>query len=154
MRGLLIAIILVLLPAWASAAYQNPVVIANERQQDGRTKLVFEFTGTAAEPVVRRPFIVLPSTTPTILRNWIDATLNELDLMHAAATLPSVQPGQTVPRLAPVPPTPTAKSVWRRKVEIYKQFAGNSFTGAIATALAALKADIEATYEAGFLLGE
>lgn len=149
----LLLLVVLLAPSVTQAAYQSPIVVTNE-SQDGRTKLVFQFTGNAGEPVVRKEFIVQPTTTATLLRNWIDATITELDLMRTAATLPSVQAGQTVTRLAPAPPAPTAKTVWRRKVEAYKNFAGNSFTGGIATDLATLKADIEATYQAGFLQGE
>lgn len=149
MRVLAIAIMLLLLPVWASAAYQNPVVIANEPKADGRIKLVFEFKGNAGEPTVTKDFIVQPSTTATIVRNWIYTTIAELDLMNTAATLPALQPGQTVTRLAPVAPTPSACAVWKRKVEQYTQVAGNAFTGTIATELAALKSDIESTYPAG-----
>lgn len=151
---ILFLLMLLLAPSMASAAYLNPTVIANERQQNGSTKLLFRFNGNAGEPAVTREFTVQPSTTATLLRNWVDATLDELDLMNTAANLASLQNGQTVPRLAPVAPAPTARIVWRRKVDWYAQACTSGFVGAIATGCAALKSDIEATYQAGFILGE
>lgn len=150
MRILLLCI-LILAPAVASAAYLNPTVISNERQPNGSTKLIFRFNGNAGEPAVTRDYIVNPTTTATILRNWVDATINELDLMNTAANLASLQAGQTVPRLAPSAPVRTAKAIWREKASTYERACTNSFAGAVATACSALKTDIEATYAAGFL---
>ncbi len=141
----------VLIPELAHATYQNPTVISNERLSSGSTKLIFRFNGNAGEPSVTREYMVGPATTATILRNWVDATLDELNLMHTAATLPSLQPGQVVPRLAPVAPSASAKDVWQRKVANYAQFCTRSFTGSIATDCTTMKSDIEATYQAGFL---
>lgn len=152
MRVLVILILVFLLvPAMADAAYQNPIVIDNERLPVGSTRLKFQFSGNAGEPVVIREYMVGPGTTATILRNWVDATLDELNLMHTAATLPALQPGQTVPRLAPVVPSASAKNVWQRKAANYAQFCTHSFTGSIETACTALKGDIESTYATGFL---
>lgn len=148
---ILFLLALLLMPSLAHAAYQNPTVISNERQPSGSTKLIFRFAGNAGEPVVTREYMVGPATTATILRNWVDATLNELDLTHTAATIPSLQAGQTVPRLAPVPPATSAKDVWQQKVSMYKQACTNGFIGSVATACTALKSDIETTYQAGFL---
>jgi hypothetical protein len=72
--------------------------------------------------------------------------------MRTAATLPSLQIGQTVTPLAPTaPPAPTAKQVWLGKVSQYNQFAALGLTGTAATDLAALLADINATYITGYL---
>ena len=150
----LIVLILLLAPSMASAAYQNPTVISNERQPNGSTKLIFRFNGNAGEPAVTREFTVQPSTTATLLRNWVDTTINELDLMNTAANLASLQNGQTVPRLVPVAPAPTVRMAWRRKADWYAQTCTNGFAGTIATECGTLKADIEATYQAGFILGE
>lgn len=142
---------MLLIPYVAQAAYTNPTVISNERLAVGSTKLIFRFNGDAGEPAVTREYMVGPSTTATILRNWVDATLNELNLMHTAATLPALQPGQTVPRLAPVSGTPSAAEVWQRKVSRYSRACTLGLTGAIATDCTTLKGDIETTYQAGFL---
>ena len=152
MRTLTSALSLLLLaPVMASAAYQSPIVIDNERLSVGSTRLKFQFSGNAGEPVVIREYMVGPGTTATILRNWVDATLDELNLTHTAATLPALQPGQTVPRLAPVAPTASAKDVWQRKAASYARFCTHSFTGSVETACTTLKSDIESTYQAGFL---
>lgn len=148
---ILLLLAMLLIPHVAQAAYTNPTVISNERLAVGSTKLIFRFNGDAGEPAVTREYMVGPATTATILRNWVDATLNELNLMHTAATLPALQPGQTVPRLAPVVPAPSAKDAWQRKVANYVQFCAQSFTGLIATDCATMKSNIESTYAAGFL---
>ncbi len=148
---ILLLLVLLLAPSLAQAAYQNPTVISNERQPNGSTKLIFRFNGNAGEPAVTRDYTVNPTTTATILRNWVDATLNELDLMNTAANLASLQAGQTVPRLAPAAPTRTAKAVWREKTAIYERTCMQSFAAPVATACGTLKTDIESTYVAGFL---
>lgn len=149
MRSLLILLML-LAPSLALAAYQNPTVISNERQQNGFPRITFQFTGNAGEPVVRRAYVVSSSTTATTLRNWIANTIDELDLMHTAGTLAILQPGQTVPRLNRVNPAPTAKQIWRGKLDRYIHAKDSGIT-AIASALTTMKADLEATYQAGFL---
>jgi len=151
---ILLLLALLLVPHVAQATYQNPIVISNERLTVGSTKLIFQFSGNAGEPVVTREYMVGPATTATILRNWVDATLDELNLMHTAATLPALQPGQTVPRLAPVVPAASAKDVWRRKVANYAQFCTRSFAASVATDCTTMKGDIESTYQAGFLDGQ
>lgn len=152
MRQLMLCILLTaLLPSWATAAYQNPTIIANERLSVGSTKLILRFNGNAGEPAVTREYMIGPDTTVTSIRNWVDATIKELDLMQAVSVNASAQPGQTVPRLAPAASVPTARDIWQSKVASYTQKCGNGFTGAIATACTTLKADIESTYQAGYL---
>lgn len=131
-------------------AYTNPTIVANEPQTDGTLRLVLKFSGNAGEPDVIKDFIVKSSTTPTILRNWIDATMVELDKIRTAATIPGLQVGQTITRLAPTPATPSPKSVWQTKLNQYLQAKGYGITAADAD-LAAMKADLEATYQTGFL---
>ena len=147
----LLTSILVVLPTLASAAYQNPTVVTNERQPNGSTRMVLQFTGNNGEPVVAREFTIVANTTATNFRNWVHSVIAELNLMHSAASLPALQPGQIVPALAPTPPTPSAKNIWRNKVFLYDQLVGKSYAGTLATDMTALKADIEATYQAGFL---
>lgn len=148
---ILLMILLLLVPLEAGAAYQNPTVIANERLSVGSTKLIFRFAGDDGEPIVTREYMIGPNTTPTILRNWVDATLDELNLMQAAATLPALQPGRVVPRLAPTVPAPSARAIWTRQVGLYREVCQSAFVGQVATDCAALKATIESTYQAGFL---
>ena len=85
MKRLLIACILSLIPAWALAAYQNPTVLENNRQADGGGVILFEFTGNAGEPTVQRRFVVQPNATVTSLRNWVDDTIAELNLLQTAS---------------------------------------------------------------------
>ena len=150
MKRLLIACILSLIPAWVFAAYQNPTVLENNRQADGGGVILFEFTGNAGEPTVQRRFVVQPNATVTSLRNWVDDTIAELNLLQTARTLPSLQPGQTVTRLARTTPPPTAKQVWLDKLRRYLDLKNSDITAA-ASAISALKADLEATYQAGYL---
>lgn len=144
-------IIILLLPTWANADYQNPTVISNERLSTGSTKLTFRFLGDSGEPIVTREYVIGPNTTASLLRNWIDSTINELNLMNAAAMLPALQPGQIVPRLAPPVVSPSGKQIWRRKLQIYNETNAASLTGAAATDLATLKTELESTYQTGYL---
>lgn len=139
-----------LFPSLSFAAYQNPTVLANDKLSNGTVKISFQFTGNAGEPIVRRDFIVSAGTTATTLRNWIADTIDELDLMYTAGTLAILQPGQTIPRLNRVPATPTAKQIWVEKLSRYLHVKDSGIVAA-ASDIAALKADLEATYQAGFI---
>ena len=145
---------LLLLPSISLAAYQNPTITANTKQADGSIRLTFRFTGNAGELVVNRDYQVNADTTATAVRNWVDDTIKELDFLQTAASLPSVQPGQTVTRLARTVPAPTAQQVWARKLHRYLTIKDSGLAGsALASDVAALKADLEATYQAGHLNG-
>lgn len=112
----ILALLLLLCPSLAFAAYQDPVVISKEPRADGIVKLVVEFSGNAGEPSVRRDYNISASTTATAFRNWVYTTKQELNKLHTAATLPSLQKGQTIPALAPsTPDPPTAQQVWLEK---------------------------------------
>ena len=141
---------LLFVPSVGFAAYQNPTVIANERQANGFPRITFQFTGNAGEPTAVRSYVISASTTAAALRNWIADTIDELDLMHTAGTLSILQPGQTVPRLNRAVVTPTAKQIWVEKLSRYLAVKDAGITAASAD-LAALKADLEATYQAGFI---
>lgn len=149
---ILILLVVLLFPSLSFAAYNTATVISNELKEDGRTRLVFRFTGNAGEPGVTREYFVNSGSTATVLRNWVDSILGDLNLMRSAATLPALQVGQIVPPLAPTAPAaPTAKQIWLNKVSRYQQFAALGLTGTAATDLAALLADINATYVTGYL---
>ena len=147
----LLLVLIVLLPSLSFAAYQNPTVSSYERDPNGTGKLILQFAGNAGEPIVVRAYSVTATSTLAVLRNWVDRTIAELDLTHTAASAPQLQPGQTINRLAPTPSSPSAKSVWRIKVQVYDQVCKSSFTGSIANDCATLKGDIESTYQSGFL---
>lgn len=149
MRTLLIAL-LMLAPSLAMAAYQNPTVISNQRQANGTVVVTFAFTGDAGEPTVTRPYTVTGLTTRNAVRTWVDETITELDRVRTAETIADLQPGQTVTRVSRVNPVKAAKQAWREKFELYLRIK-DSGVAAIASYVAALKADIEATYQAGYL---
>jgi len=144
-------VVLLLIPTVSRAAYNAAEVDRNELTAAGAARLVTLFTGNAGEPPVRREYLVNASSTLSGYRQWVKATLDELNLMRAVGVLPGLQPGQTITPLNPVAPALTAKETWHRKVESYSQSCTLSFVGAVATACAALKTDIEATYQAGYL---
>lgn len=150
MKPILIAILL-LVPTLSHAAYNAAEVDRNELTAAGAARLVTLFTGNAGEPPVRREYLVNASSTMAGYRQWVKATMDELNLMRAVGVLPGLQPGQTITPLNPVAPSLTAKETWHRKVESYAQSCALSFVGAVATDCAALKSDIEATYQAGYL---
>lgn len=153
MHVLIVLLGIFLAPSFVLAAYQNPTVVSNQRQANGTVLLTFAFAGNAGEPTVTRGYVVTQGTTPTVVRNWIDDTIKELDLVRTAETLPSIQPGQTVTRLAKSPSVPTAQQVWLQKLATYLRVKDSGIAATNAD-LATLKADLETTYQAGFILGQ
>lgn len=148
---LLLLFILMVVPTVGQAAYNRAEIKTVNKQQNGMIRWTFEFTGNGGEEPKQREFLVMPGTTVALVRNWVDETMTELDQLYTIGNLASVQPGQVVPRLARVPSAPTAKDIWMGKVLNYDRSCTNSFVGAVATACASLKSDIESTYQAGFL---
>lgn len=117
--------------------------------EDRRVRIVVELYGNAGEPTVRREYYVTATDTTTSIRRWcIEQAKNLADVKTVADALTV---GQSI-NLTPItPPTPTAEEVWRAKVARYYRLAGLGLTGQAATDLAALKADIEATYVTAYL---
>lgn len=117
--------------------------------EDRRVRLVIEFTGNAGEPVVRREYYVTATDTGQTIRRWcIDQAKNLGDVKTVADALTV---GQSI-NLTPItPPVPTAEDVWRAKVSRYRSMMGLGLSGQAATDLAALKADLEATYVSAYL---
>lgn len=148
---ILCLIVSLLVPNLAFAAYQNPQIVSNTPQANGAVKLVFAFSGNAGEPTVQLTYLVQHTTTVQGLRNWIDETMTGLDLVRTAGTLPALQPGQTINRLASTPSVKPAVRVWAEKMEKYLRVKDAGVT-AMTADLATLKADLEATYQAGYLL--
>lgn len=148
----LVLTVAVLVPSWGWAAYQNPTVISNERQNDGYVKLRFRYVGNAGEPTVERDYLVQHHSTATALRNWIDDTINELDLLHTATSLPALQPGQTIPRLARTPRALTLKEAWIADFTWYLQIKDAATNiPVLAAPIAAMEADLNTRYQAGYL---
>jgi hypothetical protein len=145
--------LLFILPSLSMAAYQNPTITANTSMPDGSGgQITFQFTGNAGEPVVTRIYQVSAATTATAVRNWVDDTIKELDAMWTAKTIPSAQAGQTVTRLARVNNPQTPKQIWNEKLQRYIMYRDSGITNATFTSnLNALKTDLDATYQAGFI---
>lgn len=117
--------------------------------EDRRVRLVIEFTGNADEPVVRREYYVTAADTGQTIRRWCIEQAKNLGDVKTVADALSV--GQSI-NLTPIaPPVPTAEDVWRAKAARYRSMAGLGLSGQAATDLAALKADIEATYVSAYL---
>lgn len=139
-------------PQLVHAAYLDQAeVLRYEQDQTGSARLIMRFQGNSGEPIVDRPYHVSSSSSVAKLRNWVSQVVTELNLARLAGTAPQVAPGTTLTGLTPSPVTPTAKGVWRTKVQIYKQACESSFAGSVATDCTALKTDIENTYQSGFL---
>jgi len=120
---------------------------------DGRVWITVAFTGNAGEPTVRQRYLVGPNDTGQSIRQWAIAIAENLGSTKNIADNLTV--GQSV-NLTPIPPpanpVPTAREVWQGKVGRYRVFAAlGPWSGAMATALTALKTDIEGTYQDGFI---
>ena len=126
-------------------AYNTATLVQKDPPNDDRrVRIVVQFSGNAGEPTVRREYYVGPSDTLQSIRQW---AINQAASMGAVKTVAdNLTEGMSV-NLTPIAaPAPTAQQVWQGKVERYKALAGLGLVGQAATDLAALKADIEATY--------
>ncbi len=116
---------------------------------DRRVRIVVEFTGNAGEPTVRQEYYITSTDTAQSIRRWAIEQARNLGDVKTVADALTV--GQSV-NLTPInPPAATAEEVWRAKVGRYTRMQDLGLTGQAATDLAALKADIEATYLTGYL---
>ncbi len=129
--------------------YISPATVASVEPDANR--LVIRFTGDAGEPPVLLQYNVDDSATPgPDLRRWVYAMIRRLNSKRGGIT--SVTQGQNITELAPAAPAgPTAKDVWLGKARRAAGFVGVGLSGAAAAALATLQADINATFQAGFL---
>lgn len=142
---ILMVLILGLVPAVSFAAYQDPTIISNDGKQ-----IVFQFSGDAGEDIKTMTYVVQSSTTQKAVREWVKDTIDELNGIRSAATLPALQPGQTVARLNRTAAARAAKETWNDKLARYL-YVKDSGLAASAAELAAMKTDLETTYQAGFL---
>ena len=128
----------------------NAATLLSKDPQPGGIRLIIEFSGNAGEPAVRDSYLVTGDTTLAAIRQW--AYQKAASLTPARTIADGLTVGQTITLTAPpAAPAATAKQVWRAKVSRYQELAGPGYTGAAQTDLAALLADINATYAAGFL---
>ena len=149
-RICLVLCVLLAMPVLSHAGYQNPTVISNDPIAEGDSRIRLQFTGNNGEPTVQRILIVPDGATNQSIRNMVDQIIDQLDRKRTAATMPILQVNNTINRLAVVPPVPTAKQVWQAKYYRYIEIKDGGIVAAAAE-LAAMKADLESTYQAGFL---
>ena len=132
-------------------AYNTATLIQKDPPNDDRrVRIVVQFSGNAGEPTVRREYYVGPSDTLQSIRQW---AINQASSMGSVKTVAdNLTEGMSV-NLTPIAaPAPTAQQVWQSKVNRYLAGKDLGLTGATAVAdLAALKADIEATYLSAYL---
>lgn len=152
---ILFMLVVLLSPSLALAAYLDPEVVRSERQSSGFIKKVMEFRGNNNEPTVQREYLIRPFPTGALLaihfRNWVYTTKRELNQLYTVSQHPNVADGQIVQELAPVASTTPAQQTWLDKVGMFKRACESGFTGAVETDCTAMKADIEATYQAGWI---
>ena len=131
-------------------AYNTATLVQKDPpSEDRRVRLVIEFTGNAGEPTVRREFYVTSADTTQTIRRWCIEQAKSLGDVKTVADALTV--GQSI-NLAPIAtPQATAEEVWRAKAGRYQRMVGLGLSGQAATDLAALKADIEATYITAYL---
>lgn len=125
------------------------LVLRDPPLADGRVQITVEFTGNAGEQAMRRQMHVGPTDTTQTIRRWCIEQAKNLGDVKTVADALTV--GQSI-NLTPInPPTPTAEDIWRGKVSRYRSMAQLGLSGQAVTDLAALKADIEATYVSAYL---
>lgn len=149
-RICLVLCVLLAMPVLSHAGYKNPTVISNDPIANGDARVLLEFKGDNGEPTVYHSQIIPDGSTNQSIRNMVDQLIDQLNRKRTAATMPILQPPNVIARLAVVPPVPTDKQVWRSKLARYTE-AKDAGIVAAAAELAAMKADLEATYQAGFL---
>lgn len=131
-------------------AYNTATLIQKDPQgPDRRVRIVVEFTGNAGEPTVRLEYYVTPTDTAQTIRRWAIGQAKNLGDVKSIAD--SLTVGQSI-NLTPItPPAATAEEIWRAKVARYVRMKDLGLSGQAVTDLAALKADIEATYLSVYL---
>lgn len=150
-RFLWIVFVVLIMPSISLAEYQVPENLEKVRLSSGQTKAKFEFKGNAVgEPTVIREFVGSQVTTNQSVREWVAETIKELDQLQTVDALPALQLGAKPTPANRASAAKTAKQTWREKYAAYLA-AKDSGVVAITADLATLKADIEATYQAGFL---
>lgn len=146
----LLILLVLLAPSGVMAAYLDPVVETVQTLPNGLSQVHVRFNGDAGEPPVQMSYLVRPGSNLRAAREWAKDVVDELDSARTAAAIPGLQPGQTIQRVARVNPVKAAKQAWREKFDLYLRIK-DSGVAAIAGYITTLKADIEATYQTGFL---
>lgn len=132
------------------AEYQDPTVTKNQRLAGGAFKLELQFTGNAGEPSITREYIGHSSTTLRDVREWAYLVIDELNGYQAAASLPGLQVGTVVRKVAPQAIVLTPKQQWQRDYRKCKRLEESGLAGAINEQVTACKSALAASYQAGF----
>lgn len=149
----LIVVMILGLPALSQAAYTQAEVVSNDVQVDGKTLIVLDVVGDADEPRIQLKYTVPANPTMAELRYTVAEKIAALNLARTVATLPAVRPGARITPLArPAPSALTAKQIWQEKTNLLTRYLDLQAKGvtAINSAVTALLADINATYQAGY----
>lgn len=149
-----------LFSASGHATYTTATIISNDAQEDGRAVLKVRFSGNAGEPAVDRSIVIDGNTTALSLRQWAIAQRDALNGARTLSRAAALQPGQTVDLTAlpgQTPPTQAEldKRAWQEKANRLANLEalGPLPAGALADAVAALRADVAATFTAAYLVG-
>lgn len=145
--------VLCVVPYSAQAAYQNPTKVSEQVLSDGSTQITLRFTGGNGEPTVERVLRLDVGMTPADVRRWVGRELARLDGQHTIKAAVAALNGPITPLPTPPRPSlpPTAKQIWNKKYQAYVTYKDSGLGGQVSLDLAALKLDLEATYENGFL---
>jgi len=126
-----------------------PVLPKDSPYYDGRVFIVVEFTGNAGEPPRSLRYTVGAGDTLLSIRQWAIGVADNLNKTKSIADALTV--GQSI-NVAPIAqPAQTAEDIWKAKVQRYLRLSSVGWVGAMATDMAALKSNIESTYQPGYL---
>jgi hypothetical protein len=141
----------------ASAAYTTATIVSNTFDADtGLSALKVRFTGNAGEPAVDRTLTIDGSTTALAVRQWRDGQIIALNNARTVFSAAIAQPGQVITAAPSVSPSQADidRADWFRKLERYlraKRAADAGLAVPTAAQIAALKTDLESTYQASYL---
>jgi hypothetical protein len=142
---------MLLMPSVSWAAYTTATTQSQSQAANGVVSVTISFTGNAGEQSVARVLTISSGTlTAEEVRRWVGDQLDNLNGIRTIANHASLQPGTVIPRLARTPVTLTAKQQWREDLEQYLRIKDAGVPGT-EDDLAAMRADLEARYQAGFL---
>jgi hypothetical protein len=132
-------------------AYISPATVHEVSQSgDGVLSIVFRFSGNAGEPLVHRT-LTPGGMERSEIRNWVHAQIQELNANRSRAVTLSISNGETFAQLAPVADVPTAFQIWKSTADRLIRLESYGLTNTAAVAdVAALRADVETTYDTAF----
>lgn len=134
------------------AAYTAASVQGQEELGNGMVRYQIRFVGNAGEKLVVLPYEMVPAATEVLTREalerWTDGVLKRLNVSESVKG--ALIPGSTITPRAPVTPTRPAKAEWQLKARTCLAYKDH-FTGPLAADVNALCADVQRSYQKGFL---